>query len=120
MVPSYVQKILEWPLPQTGKQLKQFLGFIGYYRSFIPDVADLTYEMNEMKNGANLTWTEKAAQKFQDLKARFREAPLRSYPRYESKEPFILDTDFSKTNLAAILSQVQDGQEKFIGGGARK
>ena len=120
MVPSYVQKILEWPLPQTGKQLKQFLGFIGYYRSFIPDVADLTYEMNEMKNGAKLTWTEKAAQKFQDLKARFREAPLRSYPRYESEEPFILDTDFSKTNLAAILSQVQDGQEKFIGAGARK
>ena len=30
MVPSYVQKILDWPLPQTGKQLKQFLGFIGY------------------------------------------------------------------------------------------
>jgi len=34
MVPCYVQKILEWPLPQTGKQLKQFLGFIGYYRGF--------------------------------------------------------------------------------------
>jgi transposase InsO family protein len=120
MVPSYVQKILDWPLPQTGKQLKQFLGFIGYYRSFIPDVADLTYEMNEMKNGSNLTWNEKVEQKFRDLKTRFREAPLRSYPRYESKEPFILDTDFSKTNLAAILSQVQDGQEKFIGAGARK
>jgi hypothetical protein len=28
MIPSYVDKILAW---QTGKQLKQFLGFIGYY-----------------------------------------------------------------------------------------
>jgi len=46
MVPSYVQKIVDWPLPQTGKQLKQFLGFVGYYRGFIPDIADLTFEMN--------------------------------------------------------------------------
>ena len=95
MVPCYVQKILDWPLPQTGKQLKQFLGFIGYYRSFTPDVADLMYDMNEMKNGTQLTWTEGVAKKFQDLKSRFQEAPLRSCPPYDSKEPFILDTDFS-------------------------
>jgi Reverse transcriptase (RNA-dependent DNA polymerase) len=29
MIPSYVDKILSWTIPQTGKQLKQFLGFIG-------------------------------------------------------------------------------------------
>ncbi len=120
MIPSYVERILEWPLPNTGKQLKQFLGFIGYYRGFIPDVADLTYEMNEMKKAVKLTWTEKAVEKFELLKARFKAAPLRSYPNYESGEPFILDTDFSKTNLAAILSQKQGSSEKFIGAGARK
>ena len=49
MIPSYVQKILDWPVPTTGKQLKQFLGFIGYYRGFIPDIAVLTFEMNSMK-----------------------------------------------------------------------
>jgi len=53
MVPSYVQKIVDWPLPQIGKQLKQFLGFVGYYRGFIPDITpditDLTFEMNTLK-----------------------------------------------------------------------
>ena len=48
------------------------------------------------------------------------EAPLWSYPDYTSTEPFILDTDWSKTNMVAILSQVQGGEEKFIGVGARK
>jgi Reverse transcriptase (RNA-dependent DNA polymerase)/RNase H-like domain found in reverse transcriptase len=120
MIPGYVDKILSWPLPQTGKQLKPFLGFIGYYRGFIPDVAELTYEMNEMKKGAKLTWPIEVVEKFEKLKKRFAEAPLRSYPQYDSEEPFILDTDFSKTNLAAILSQKQDGEEKFIGAGARK
>jgi RNase H-like domain found in reverse transcriptase/Reverse transcriptase (RNA-dependent DNA polymerase) len=120
MIPRYVDKILAWPLPQTGKQLKQFLGFIRYYRGFIPDVAELTYEMNEMKKVAKLTWPPAVREKFETLKKRFAEAPLRSYPQYHSAEPFILDTDFSKTSLAAILSQRQGGEEKFIGAGAQK
>ena len=30
LIPSYVQKIVEWPLPQTGKELSAFLGFTNY------------------------------------------------------------------------------------------
>ena len=50
MIPSYVQRILEWKLPETGKELKSFLGFTGYYRSFIKEYADLTFEMQKLKN----------------------------------------------------------------------
>ena len=32
LIPSYVQKIVEWPLPQTGKELSAFLGFTNYYQ----------------------------------------------------------------------------------------
>ena len=120
MIPGYVQRILEWPLPSTGKELKQFLGFIGYYRGFIPQIADLTYEMNQMKKENKLVWTPEVQEKFETLKRSFNKAPLRSYPDYGSAKPFILDTDFSSTNLAAILSQEQDGQERFIGACARK
>ena len=76
MIPSYVQKILDWPVPTTGKQLKQFLGFIGYYRRFIPDIADLTFEMNSMKAHTRLEWTESTLQKFKMLKQRFKEGPI--------------------------------------------
>ena len=115
MIPRYVQKIVDWPLPQTGKQLQQFLGFVGYYRGFIPKIAELTFELNSMRKHPKPKWTLDTEKKFQILKAHFTEAPLRSYPDYTSEEPFILDTDWSKTNMAAILSKAQGGEEKFIG-----
>ena len=37
MQDDYVRKIEEWPRPSTTKELNSFLGFIGYYRTFIPD-----------------------------------------------------------------------------------
>jgi hypothetical protein len=120
VIPTYVQKILDWPLPQTGKELKQFLGFVGYYRGFFPDIAELTFEMNDMKKGGGLKWDANVEQKFEQLKKRFESAPLRCYPDYTSEEPFILDTDFSSTALAAVLSQIQEGKESFVGAGARK
>ena len=33
--PEKVDKILSWPLPKNQKQIKQFLGLVGYYRRFI-------------------------------------------------------------------------------------
>ena len=120
MIPSYVEKILAWQLPTTGKELQSFLGFSGYYRSFIKEYAHLTAEMNKMKNNQLVEWTEETKYKFEELKKCFENAPVRGYPQYHTDEPFILDTDWSSSNMAAVLSQVQDGRERFIGCTARK
>ena len=50
LIPSYVQKIVEWPLPQTGKELSAFLGFTNYYRDFLPGFVNVTAELNSVKN----------------------------------------------------------------------
>jgi len=76
--------------------------------------------MNEMKKATKLVWTKEVEEKFERLKKKFSEEPVRGYPDYQSDEPFVLDTDFSGTNLAAILSQKQSGLEKFLGAAARK
>ena len=36
MIQEYIQKIKDWPVPKTGKEVATFLGFAGYYRTFIP------------------------------------------------------------------------------------
>ena len=36
MKEDYVEKITQWPTPQTLKELATFIGFTSYYRSFIP------------------------------------------------------------------------------------
>ena len=46
--------------------------------------------------------------------------PIRSYPRYDIEAPFEVTTDFSAKAVGAILSQVQDGRERFLGSVARK
>ena len=38
LIPEYVQKIKDWPLPKRGKEVAMFLGFARYYRTFILSV----------------------------------------------------------------------------------
>ena len=65
---SYVDKVLSWPRPLSTKQLRTFLGFTSYYRSFIKDYAELTNEMNGMIKAMKLEWTEEIERKFQEFK----------------------------------------------------
>ena len=120
MVPEYVEKILSWPTPKTPKELSRWLGFTSYYRSFIPGFSSLTQEMSGQKKKKNLEWTPVMESKFQRMKEAFKEAPLRAAPDFNSKEEFILTTDYSGGALSAILSQVQKGKERLIAAGGRK
>ena len=117
---SFVERVLEWPRPKTTRQLRTFLGFTSYYRSFMADYSELTSEMNGIRMQKKLEWTDVMERKFNILKQRFAEYPLRSYPRYDIPEPFQVTTDWSQKNIAGILSQVQEGQERFIAAHGRK
>jgi hypothetical protein len=120
MVPEYVEKIKSWPKPETGRELASFLGFTGYYRAFIKDYTKLTADFNGMKKDPVIVWTDKMTDDFNKLKKLFMEQPVRGYPRYDLESPFIMDTDFSAIGMACVLSQVQDGQERFLGCVAKK
>ena len=120
MKPSYVEKIVNWPAPKTVKELNTVLGFLGYYRSFIPKFSELTNTMNAQKKEKTLVWTKEMNESFEALKQEFTKMPVRSYPDYQSEEPFELALDFSAKNVAAILSQKQGGKERFIGAAGRK
>jgi len=120
MQDEYVRKIVEWPRPSTTKELNSFLGFIGYYRTFIPRFSELTNELNSMRKESKIEWNEDIEGKFIELKEEFSRKPIRAYPDYNSREPFQVAVDFSKENVAGILSQVQNGQERFIAAAGRK
>ena len=95
MQDEYVRKIVEWPRPSTTKELNSFLGFIGYYRTFIPRFSELTNELNSMRKESKIAWTEEIERKFTDLKEEFSRKPIRAYPDYNSGEPFQVAVDFS-------------------------
>ena len=50
LIPGYVDKVLNWPTPKTGKEQAAFLGFTNYYREFLPDFAKMTADLNTEKS----------------------------------------------------------------------
>ena len=82
MLDEYVKKITEWKKPETGKQMRTWLGFIGYYRSFFPSFARLTAKMNEERNKNTVQWNEQMEKDFEEIKVQFQKRPIRAYPDY--------------------------------------
>ena len=121
MQDRYVEKVLNWPKPETGKALASFLGFAGYYRSFIPGFAYLTSEMSSQKKEKTVTWTEEMSTKFEKLRKLFGMKPIRAYPQYgPDDEPFEVWPDFSHLALGFVIQQVQKKERRLIAAGGRK
>ena len=122
MDPEHVTKILDWPPPETGKEMKSFLGFCNYYRQFICEYGELSAPLTTVQNSkGKITWTALMKKNFEKLKLAFASQPVRAYPDFkENAAPFTLDTDYSKLCTAGVLSQLQNGREVFLGCTAKK
>lgn len=120
MVKGYVDKVLDWPVPRTSKELRSFLGFVTYYRSFIKDFSNLTCEMHSVRSKDRLEWTPVMDEKFKLLKEHFKTAPIRGFPQYQNPNLFEVSVDFSKNCLGAVLTQVQEGKERLLSAAGRK
>ena len=102
------------------KEVATFLGFAGYYRTFISQYSALTILLNRIKKVEKFMWNEEIEQDFIELKKAFTEDRIQVFPDFWVGDPIILTTDWSKENIPGVLSQVQDGQERFLGCWGRK
>jgi hypothetical protein len=59
---------------------------------------------------------------YRHLKQALLISPVLAYPQFDSKEPFIMDTEWSgdANTIGGVLSPKQAGREKVIAYGARK
>ena len=112
--PEKVGFKMEWPIPANATQLKVFLGTAGYYRQFTKLYPDCMPTVLCGTEGHNLTWTAECEEAFWMIKRHLSHAPILAFPRLDV--PFILDTDASDNGLGAVLSQIQDGQERIPNG----
>ena len=57
-VPEKLENIKNMPSPTTPKEVKQFLGLIGYYRKFIPKFSDVARPLTNLtKKDVPFEWT---------------------------------------------------------------
>jgi len=108
-----ISSVKDWPVPRTKKQVRSFLGFCSYYRRFVKNfslIAKPLFSLTE--NTCKFTWDELCDAAFKELKGRLISSPILSFPKEDGQ--FILDTDTSNHGIGAVLSQVQEGEEKVI------
>ena len=116
--PENLAKIKQWPQPKSVTQIRQFLGLASYYRRFVKDFSKIVAPMVKLtKKGENFVWSSECEQSFLEIKSLLMKSPIMAYPNDEGE--YILDTDASDVGIGAVLSQVQDNQEKVIAYGSR-
>ena len=65
------------PYPYTLKEVKQFLGLVGYYRKFIPRYADIARPLNALtRKDTEFVWTDICQKSFDLLKAMVSKEPI--------------------------------------------
>ena len=52
---ALVQTIKEYPRPETKKQIRSFLGLVGYYRKFIPNFSSRAAVLTDLTRGKSPT-----------------------------------------------------------------
>ena len=112
--PDKIKTVQDWPTPKNSKEARSFISLASYYRSYVYQFAKLAKPIHELsENGRKFVWTAECAESFRKIKEALTTAPILAFPT--ENDHFILDCDASLTAQGAVLSQVQNGEEKVIG-----
>ncbi len=120
--PDKTEVIRNWQEPKTIQELRQALGFFGYYRRFIKGYSGIVEPLNELLKGhenkkhlnkkTEIMMDEKASAAFRDIKSRLIKPPILAFANFN--EPFEVHTDASGDGLGAVLYQKQEGKLRAI------
>ena len=114
--PHKIKSVTEWHQPTTVTEVRSFLGFVSYYRRFIPNFSTIAKCLIKLlqnlegtpsqKKKFKVRWGPEQQEAFATLQRLCTESPILAY--------FILHTDASEDGLGAVLYQVQEGKQRVI------
>jgi hypothetical protein len=103
-----VEQIRDAPRPTTKKQVRSFLGLVGFYRRFIPGFSELALPLTnatKKQQPNKVAWSPVMEESFDILKEHISSEPVCVLP--DLSKPFVLRTDASDSGLGALLLQDQ-------------
>ncbi len=120
--PEKIDAVKKWPIPKTIQDLRQTLGFFGYYRRFVKDYSKLARPLHQLLQGhenakrtnkkIEVQFDEDAVSAFEVMKEKLTTLPILAYADFSL--PFELHTDASGVGLGAVLYQEQDSVKRVI------
>lgn len=119
-VRAKVLAIDAFPPPSTKKELRRFLGMVGYYRGFCLNFSSVASPLTDLlKENAKFTWSPACQQAFDQVKMLLSTAPVLAALRLD--KPFQLQVDASHAGAGAVLLQEDDqGVDKPVSYFSRK
>ena len=106
-----IDKIKAAPRPKTKKEVRSFLGLVGFYREYIPEFAAIAVPLTDLtKKGKpnKVVWSDAAETAYRNLKMKVIQKPILRLP--DQSKPYVLRTDASDIGLGAVLMQETDGK----------
>ncbi len=110
-----VEAIRRSPQPKTKKEVRSFLGLVGWYRRFVPNFASIAAPLTNMlsKTVTNpIPWTDDCETAFNSLKEKMCSSPVLQSPDFSQK--FLVQVDASATGIGAVLAQGSAGEERPV------
>lgn len=109
--PSKVECIVNYPAPRNVREVRRFLGMLGWYRNFIKNFASRVSPLTKLTHkNHKFVWTPVCEASFQDVKQCLISSPILACPDFS--EEFILQADASQIGLGCVLCQkFQDGEK---------
>jgi hypothetical protein len=99
-----VQAIVDFPPPTSPKEVRRFLGMVGYYRKFCQNFAEVALPLTNLTSKQTpFIWTGECQESFNSIKAMMSCNPILATPNFT--KPFKIASDASDLGAGAILLQ---------------
>ncbi|XP_048044029.1 uncharacterized protein LOC125266937 isoform X1 [Megalobrama amblycephala] len=109
-ISAKVEAICSFPVPVTRRELRRFLGMVGYYRGFCRNFATVVAPLTDLLSPkTSFKWSQQCQCAFENAKSLLANAPVLKSPQFE--KPFLLAIDASAYGAGAVLSQDVNGIE---------
>uniref|UniRef100_A0A2N9J208 Reverse transcriptase domain-containing protein n=1 Tax=Fagus sylvatica TaxID=28930 RepID=A0A2N9J208_FAGSY len=110
---SKIELISKLPTSNTVKDIRSFLGHVGFYRRFIKDFSVISRPLcNLLSKDTPFEWTEACQEAFEKLKGTLTSAPIMQPPDWSL--PFEIMCDASDYAVGAVLGQRKDKKPYVI------
>ncbi|MGH7240309.1 MAG: RNase H-like domain-containing protein, partial [Candidatus Saccharimonadales bacterium] len=107
--PKKIEKIVNWPTPQSVTDVRAFLGLTQYLRKFIKDLAKHTAILTPLtmkeQQKSPFIWNSTHQLAFVTIKGIVTTLPCLTVIDYDSDDNIYVTTDASKEGVGAYLSQ---------------
>lgn len=107
---KHVDAMLNYPVPKSSKQVRQFLGLASYFRRFISNFSIIAKPLYDLvKKNVDFSFGEKERDAFEYLNSTLTKTPVLAI--YSPTADTELHCDASSTGFGAILFQGQAGAD---------